>query len=150
MVPKLPFVSESMEADLKDNFYTVRLLVSTLGYPVIEIAPKIEDPSDIFLCGNKDSSATGEYTDDGFLVFKGSKAAADEVKSASDWIVTLRNKLKESEVVIESNQQLEFQKDHMFDSPSAAAAVVLGRTANGWIEWKDESGKTLDELKRSK
>ena len=26
--------------------------------------------------------------------------------------------------------------------------AVMGRSANGWIEWKAADGKTLDELKR--
>jgi hypothetical protein len=26
--------------------------------------------------------------------------------------------------------------------------AVMGRSANGWIEWKTASGKTLDEVKR--
>jgi len=35
-----------------------------------------------------------------------------------------------------------------FPSPSTAAIMVLGRPANGWIEWKYEDGKSLDEVKR--
>ena len=27
-------------------------------------------------------------------------------------------------------------------------AVMMGRSANGWVEWKAANGKTLDELKR--
>lgn len=42
-----------------------------------------------------------------------------------------------------------FEKDHLFRSPSMAALALLGRTANGWIEWKAEDGRTLDEIKRS-
>jgi len=41
-----------------------------------------------------------------------------------------------------------FTKDHVFPSPSQAAALVLARTANGWIEWKYPDGRTLDEVKR--
>ena len=36
-----------------------------------------------------------------------------------------------------------FTQDYSFSSPSTAAAVALGRSANGRIEWKDKSGKTL-------
>lgn len=36
----------------------------------------------------------------------------------------------------------------MFTSPSQATSIVLGRNANGWIEWKNVEGKTLDYLKR--
>ncbi|WP_255306983.1 DUF4357 domain-containing protein [Paraliobacillus sp. PM-2] len=41
-----------------------------------------------------------------------------------------------------------FDSDYIFNSPSAADAAVLGRRANGWREWKDEEGRTLNELKR--
>lgn len=41
-----------------------------------------------------------------------------------------------------------FTSNHIFSSPSAAAAVVLGRSANGWIEWKYQDGNTLDAVKR--
>ena len=35
-----------------------------------------------------------------------------------------------------------------FTSPSSAAMFVLGGSTNGWVEWKDKDGKTLDELYR--
>lgn len=38
--------------------------------------------------------------------------------------------------------------DYLFDSPSAAASYVIGRAANGWQEWRTESGTTLDEVFR--
>ena len=34
-------------------------------------------------------------------------------------------------------------------SPSMAAIALLGRTSNGWKEWKSENGETLDALKRA-
>ena len=36
-----------------------------------------------------------------------------------------------------------FVKDYLFSSPSTAAAVVMGRGANGLIEWKSKDGSTL-------
>ena len=39
-----------------------------------------------------------------------------------------------------------FTQDYAFSSPSTAAAVVLGRSANGRIEWKDAHGRTLKWL----
>jgi hypothetical protein len=38
-----------------------------------------------------------------------------------------------------------FTQDFVFSSPSTAAAVVLGRSANGRVEWKDAAGTTLRE-----
>ncbi|MEX1026706.1 MAG: DUF4357 domain-containing protein [Candidatus Paceibacterota bacterium] len=31
---------------------------------------------------------------------------------------------------------------------SAAAAAVLGASANGWVEWRDRDGATLSEVYR--
>ena len=42
-----------------------------------------------------------------------------------------------------------FTQDYSFSSPSMAAAVVLGRSANGRIEWKDAQGRTLKELQEA-
>ncbi|PJC12824.1 MAG: hypothetical protein CO066_09025, partial [Comamonadaceae bacterium CG_4_9_14_0_8_um_filter_60_18] len=41
-----------------------------------------------------------------------------------------------------------FTRDHLFASPSMAAIAVMGRSANGWLEWKTEQGQTLDVAKR--
>ena len=41
-----------------------------------------------------------------------------------------------------------FTRDHLFASPSMAAMTLMGRSANGWVEWKSPQGKTLNEVKR--
>ena len=41
-----------------------------------------------------------------------------------------------------------FSRDHLFSSPSMAAMAVMGRSANGWVEWKTMDGRTLDAVKR--
>ena len=41
---------------------------------------------------------------------------------------------------------LVFTKDAEFSSPSAAAAVIHGGSANGLTAWKTESGKSLKQL----
>lgn len=45
------------------------------------------------------------------------------------------------------NGVLRCERDHLFSSPSAAAACVTGRTANGLIAWKDAQGRTLGDLR---
>jgi hypothetical protein len=37
---------------------------------------------------------------------------------------------------------MRFTRDHVFASPSAAAAVVTGRQSNGRIEWKIDGSAT--------
>jgi Domain of unknown function (DUF4357) len=41
-----------------------------------------------------------------------------------------------------------FTRNHLFASPSMAAVALMGRSANGWAEWKTPQGQTLDEVRR--
>ena len=38
-------------------------------------------------------------------------------------------------------------RNRLFSSLSMAAMALMGRSANGWLEWKTPQGKTLDEVK---
>lgn len=38
-----------------------------------------------------------------------------------------------------------FTEDYIFSSPTTAAVIVMGRNANGLVEWKLADGKTLKE-----
>ncbi len=38
-----------------------------------------------------------------------------------------------------------FAKDHKFNSPSAAAAVIIGRNSNGRRNWKIANGQSLGD-----
>lgn len=40
----------------------------------------------------------------------------------------------------------EFTQDQSFSSPSTAAVMVMGRNANGPLEWKLTNGKTLRDF----
>jgi len=44
---------------------------------------------------------------------------------------------------------LRLTQDYRFSAPSAAAAVLMGRNANGRLEWKDGSGRTLKEIQEA-
>lgn len=142
-----PHVRESDEADIWDFFETAQLLVSTLGYPIFDEVTKAKK-KDLLYCKGKEAKATGEYTEDGFVVLAGSICQRDLVPSAGKWASIRRQKLIEQSVLVDDGKVLRFNENHSFSSPSAAADMILGRSANGWVEWKYENGKTLDEVKR--
>lgn len=146
-VPTMPYVSEPMEADLIDNFDTIKILVATLGYPIFDQIKKPQQKDQLY-CKGKDSFATGEYTEDGLIVFEGSKCNLKETQSAGPYVINWRKRLIEDGILVQENNIYKFESDHIFSSPSTAAAVVLARRANGWTEWKYKDGKTLDEVKR--
>lgn len=143
-----PSITEAREHDLLDNFETAKILIATLGYPIFEELRKAKSTKELFYCKGKNAQATGEFTDDGLLVHKGSKCTLVESRTIGPWLHGLRDKLLLDNVLIENNDLLIFNQDFLFSSPSAAAGVVLARRANGWLEWKDTTGTTLDALKR--
>jgi hypothetical protein len=140
-------VSEQDEADLMDFFDTLKILIGTLGYPIFEELRSGDSKTEL-VCKGKEALAKGEYTDEGLLVYKGSTLNLELTKTAGSWVKGMRENLLESKVIAPHNNVYIFLEDHLFNSPSAAAAAVLARRANGWIEWKNKDGKTLDELKR--
>ena len=48
----------------------------------------------------------------------------------------------------QSKGKIILKSDYTFPSPSAAAAMVVGGSSNGWTRWKDAEGKTLSEVYR--
>lgn len=147
-VPTKSFITEQMEADVMDIYDTMKILLSTLGFPIFEEMRQKKSTKDILYCKGKDASAQGLFTDDGLVVLAGSKANLRESPTAGSWIINMRQRLRDSGILVAKEHVLEFTSDYLFNSPSAAAGAILARRANGWIEWKDRDGKTLDALKR--
>jgi hypothetical protein len=79
---------------------------------------------------------------------KGSVAHRDETKTAGPRVTGRRKKLLDDKILTANDGVFVFAEDFVFGSPSAAAAAVLGRRANGWTEWKNKDGQTIDEIYR--
>ena len=146
--PSKSYVPEPLEADLLDSFDTIRDLLSTLGFPVLEELHITPTTNLMLLCNRPGTDAKGSYVEDGFVVLKGSLAKLSESPAADSWVKNLRQRLRDDGVLQESQGRLVFVRDYLFASPSTAAIAVLGRRGNGWTEWHDSQGRSLDELER--
>ncbi|MCP4748825.1 MAG: DUF4357 domain-containing protein [Desulfobacteraceae bacterium] len=62
------------------------------------------------------------------------------------YLKTIRKDLITTSVVIKQGQHYVFNQSYAFGSPSTAAGVVLGRSANGRIEWENDKGKSLKDI----
>jgi hypothetical protein len=60
--------------------------------------------------------------------------------------VTQRQSLVERGIILPDGDAYKLAQDYTFDSPSTAAGVLLGRSSNGRVEWKDAEGRTLKEM----
>lgn len=98
---------------------------------------------------SKGIKATGYVQAGGFIVCQGSQAAAEEQNTIHDYMQAIRKDLITKGVLVADGDHYRFAQDYDLSSPSTAAGVVLGRTANGRIEWKDAAGKRLKELQEA-
>ena len=153
-----PHTPPPLQADCLEIFETGRTLLATLGYPVFDpvagplgggkTAAKGDD--EVFFLKASGADARGLYTPEGFVVLKGSTGRRANVPSiAETGDGRFRKKLVETGVMVENGEQVVFPKDHLFGSPSMAGIALTGRTTNGWKEWKNAEGVTLDALKRT-
>ncbi len=150
-----PFVTEAMRADLDEVFETGSILLEALGQPLFrslveKTTPGAKDTTqeEWFLVG-PEASARGNYSSDGFVVREGSYCRLKVVDSAKTGFVSpARQRLIAGGILVEENGHYVFKEDYLFKAPSGAAMVVLGRTANGWKEWKNIDGVQIDQLRK--
>lgn len=152
--PTRSSISEADQAEMEEFIEYVKILVNTMGFKVFEPLIKHESTeqdldNSFYVKGARGADARGKRTTDGFVVFAGSKVAIDTVPSFPKGFNTLRDELIENEIIVTQGDSLILVTDYLFSSPSAAAAVVMGRSANGLAEWKDSSGKELKSVEES-
>ena len=90
----------------------------------------------------------GHRTPDGFVVLKGSTAVLQERPQAHRWPASIifRKKLIADGTLVPQDGFYVFTKDVEFSSPSAAASVIEGGSANGLIEWRTKDGWVLKDI----
>jgi len=107
-----------------------------------------EEEREMLTCKIKNAVSSGYLTPNGIVVLSGSEAVLEERGSAKKWpsVMTQRNRLIEEGGLIQEGGKYVFVKDTEFSSPSSAAAVIHGGSANGLTAWVNEAGKSLKEL----
>jgi hypothetical protein len=98
---------------------------------------------------SKGVEARGLETSQGFMVRAGSHAVLTEVPSCHAYLKELRAALVDNGVLKSTGKIYTFTQDYLVPSPSTAAGVVLGRSANGRTEWKSKGGRTLKAIQES-
>ena len=100
-----------------------------------------EDP--IYKLAGRGGNASGYSLDgDNFVVMKGSHIAPDITDGLQTGYLILRNQLIADGMIIDGT----FKEDYTFTSVSAAAVVILGRSANGRTEWTKLDGRTFAQV----
>ena len=145
---KLP---ESDREDMEVFLEKMLQVLPVLGNEAfVQATSKVENEveREMLKCKIKNVIASGYLTPNGIVVLAHSEAVLDERSSAQKWpsVMVQRNKLIEEGGLVQDGDKYVFLKDTEFSSPSSAAAVIHGGSANGLTAWVNENGKSLKEL----
>ena len=138
-------LKEAQVASMEEFIDNVKILINTLGYKVLMPVPKATSETVYLYCKGSGAQAKGFISAGGFTVTKGSLVSDHTVPSfeiRGKNYYNLRNALIRDGVI----EERAFVRDYEFNAPSAASAVILGRTSNGNDDWKTVDGVKLKEL----
>ena len=148
-VPQMPALSEADAADAEGFLADLLLCLPVVGVSLFERAKAGGAKSRDLLLRAKGIEARGVDGSEGFVVRAGSQAVKDEVASIHAYLVDLRKSLLTQGVLEPAGAGYRLTQDYTFNSPSTAAGVLLGRSSNGRVEWKDAKGRTLKEIQEA-
>ncbi|MGB0895760.1 MAG: GIY-YIG nuclease family protein [Flavobacteriaceae bacterium] len=146
--PTRSTISESDQAEMEEFIENIKLLVNALGFKIFEDLRKDltfeeEIKNTFYINAARGSDAKGQMTNEGFVVLKDSEIATSITNSFPKNWTNIRQSLIDDGIIVPIDNKLIFKKDYLFSSPSAAAAIVMGRSANGLTEWKLNDGRIL-------
>ena len=169
--PKESHVHDIRQSELMDMFKTIEFILGgafnlypfkkvDLQLEVNETKEKInhlkqqldELEKETFYMTQKGADAKGYLLGEGkkFVVLKGSKTASIE-KAANSFkeisAATNLERLKKQGVLQEIDGYYQFNETHIFNSPSGASDLIYLGATNGWKEWKNKEGESLEKLR---
>ena len=148
-VPQLPSLSDADSADAELYLADMLLCLPVVGVNFFERPRAQEKKSQDLILSAKGVEARGYEDVASFVVRSGSQAVKDEVASIHTYLSGLRTDLKAQGILVEEGAAYRFAEDYAFSSPSTASGVILGRSSNGRIEWKNAKGLTLRSIQEA-
>ena len=150
-----PTLHEAEISDMNFFFEQIKFILPTVGFRFLTNITKEHNQEvkeqrkkeEYFITINRKKLATMIIEDEGYIVLKGSKCKNHTTKSISTGRVKMKKDLLDSKVLIEENKDyLIFTEDTIFQSPSFAASIVLGKQAAGPKEWKNKDNIALKDI----
>lgn len=144
--PRLPSLSEADKADAEGFLADLLLCLPIVGVGFFEQTHRARARRrELFLKG-RGIAARGFDEPEGFVVAADSQAVKSEVPSIHRYLTELRETLVANGVFADAGETYRLTQDYTFSSPSTASGVLLGRTSNGRVEWKDTDGRSLKHI----
>lgn len=139
---------------MEEFIHNLRIVMGTLGHRVLEpvkvVKQQVLDVTSkpnlsqfTFSFSIRGLHATGQQTDDGFVLFKGSDVSGEARKSMPGKTLAIREKWIAEGTLQPEGENYRLTKDSILSSSSYAAVIVAGTSRSGPQSWIDEKGRTL-------
>lgn len=144
VVPKYE-IDEYDMASVEEIYDEIQFIMGTQGYKMDNV--KSSTSSDIFHTTRNGISALGIYDGEKFQVLEGSQININKPVHLARYNKQRAELLASGEISqVDGKYFLNITIE--FNTPSGASDFVLGGSTNGWVEWKNSEGKTLNEIFR--
>lgn len=144
VVPKYE-IDEYDMASVEEIYDEIQFIMGTQGYKMDNV--KSSTSSDIFHTTRNGISALGIYDGEKFQVLEGSQININKPVHLARYNKQRAELLVSGEISqVDGKYFLNITIE--FNTPSGASDFVLGGSTNGWVEWKNSEGKTLNEIFR--
>ena len=131
---------------IEEVYEEIQFIMATQGYKMDNTKVTLNDAKTLHTTRNG-ILAFGVYDGDHFEVLEGSEIDMNRKCHSATMEKQRQTALANGNIVcVDGKYKLTVSVS--FTSPSSAGQFVLGGSVNGWVEWKDKDGKTLDELYR--
>lgn len=145
IVPKYE-IDEYDLAAVEEIYDEIQFIMATQGYKMNDAKSKL-NKADILHTTQNGITAFGVYNGEKFEVLDGSQINLDKPAHLQRYN-RQREELISQQSIVNADGKYILKVTVEFDTPSGASNFVLGGSTNGWTEWKNKDGKTLDELLR--
>lgn len=131
---------------IEEVYEEIKFIMATQGYKLENSKTSLNEGHILHTIRNG-IEAYGVYDGEKFEVLEGSEVDMSR-KCHSDNVEKQRQTAIQNGNISLVDGKHRLNVSVSFTSPSSASMFVLGGSTNGWVEWKNKDGKTLDELFR--
>ena len=132
---------------IEEVYKEIQFIMATQGYKMQNAKAMLDDTKTLHTTRNG-IKAFGLYNGENFEVLEGSEINMDKEVNLKKYNEQRKKLLDNGEIILSSDGKYLLTTTILFNSPSGASDFVIGGSTNGWVEWKNNDGKTLDELYR--
>ena len=145
VIPKYE-IDEYDMASVEEIYDEIQFIMGTQGYKMDDAKTSINE-ADVLHTTRNGIEAFGVYDGEKFELLEGSQVNMDKKVNLERYNKQRSELLKNGSIsCVDGKYILHVTLD--FNKPSGASDFILGGSTNGWTEWKNKDGKTLDEIYR--